>query len=248
MGRRGIRGGCLALVLSIPALGAGAQTSGSFTTLTYNVAGLLEPFSGGNPAVNTPLISCLIRAFHIVQVQEDFNYHAALYDSCDDHPFRSPTSGGMGFGDGLNQLSDYAYTDWGRIEWNACDGVDCLTPKGFTLARTGSRRRRTWTSTTSTHRPRRPTPRWRRAATTSSSSRDVHRRHSAGNAVIVMGDTNTRYTRTGDNIRELLKRGFSDVWLQRLRGGSAPALGAAALTACEPSATNANCEVVDKVF
>ena len=30
--------------------------------------------------------------------------------------------------------------------------------------------------------------------------------HSAGNAVIVMGDTNTRYTRAGDNIARLRRR------------------------------------------
>jgi hypothetical protein len=83
---RTARGVSRGLLLALAAPGAGAQASGSFTTLSYNVAGLLEPFSGGNPAVNTPLISCLIRAFHVVQVQEDFNYHAALYDSCDDHP------------------------------------------------------------------------------------------------------------------------------------------------------------------
>ncbi|MDM7988483.1 MAG: hypothetical protein QUS13_14230, partial [Smithella sp.] len=49
------------------------RVSGSFTTLTYNIAGLLEPFSGSNPSVYTPVISCLIRDYDIVQVQEDFN-------------------------------------------------------------------------------------------------------------------------------------------------------------------------------
>ena len=44
------------LCLLLVAGGAAAQ-SGSFTTLSYNIAGLLEPFSGGNPAVNTPIIS-----------------------------------------------------------------------------------------------------------------------------------------------------------------------------------------------
>jgi endonuclease/exonuclease/phosphatase family metal-dependent hydrolase len=243
-----VRTAGLVVLLSLAAPGADAQTTGGFSTLTYNVAGLLEPFSGGNPAVNTPIISCLIRAFHVVQVQEDFNYHAALYDSCDDHPFRSPTSGGMGFGDGLNQLSDFPYSDFGRIEWDACDGVDCLTPKGFTLART-QLAPGVHVDFYNLHMQ----------AETSEPALAARRdnvlqlaeyieANSAGNAVIVMGDTNTRYTRTGDNIRELLKRGFTDVWVQRLRGGGVPALGAAALTACEPSATNANCEVVDKVF
>jgi endonuclease/exonuclease/phosphatase family metal-dependent hydrolase len=227
---------------------AGAQTGGNFTTLTYNVAGLLEPFSGGNPAVNTPIISCLIRDYVLVQVQEDFNYHAALYESCDNHLYRSPTSGGMGVGSGLNTLSNLPYTDWGRITWNNCDGVDCLTPKGFTLARTrlGDG---VYVDVYNLHAQADTTS----AALAARRANILHlagyiENNSAGNAVIVMGDTNTRYTRTGDNVRELLARGFRDVWLERVRGGSVPALGAASLTACEPSATNANCEVVDKVF
>jgi hypothetical protein len=238
----------LAAAVLASAVDCAAQVSGSFNTLTYNIAGLLEPFSGGNPAVNTPIISCLIRDFNVVQVQEDFNYHAALYDSCDDHPFRSPTSGGMGFGDGLNQLSDFSYNDWGRIDWDACDGVDCLTPKGFTLARTRLAEG-VFVDFYNLHAQAETT-------TAAMAARrdnvlqlaEYIENDSAGNAVIVMGDTNTRYTRTGDNIRELTKRGFTDVWVQRLRNGNVPALGSASLGACEPSATNANCEVVDKVF
>src|SRR6266545_158409 len=113
----------------------GAPPGETFTTLTYNVAGLLEPFSGSEPAVNTPIISCLIRGYDVVVVQEDFNYHAKLYDTCDDHPYRSPTSGGMGIGSGVNMLSDIPFTDWTRVAWDDCDGTDCLTPKGFAMAR-----------------------------------------------------------------------------------------------------------------
>ncbi len=112
-----------------------AQADGTFTALTYNVAGLLEPFSSGNPAANTKVISCKIRGYTLVNVQEDFNYHAALYDTCDDHPYRSATSGGMGIGSGLNTLSYLPYQDWERVRWDHCNGVDCLTPKGFTHAR-----------------------------------------------------------------------------------------------------------------
>jgi endonuclease/exonuclease/phosphatase family metal-dependent hydrolase len=227
---------------------ASAQTAGTFSTLTYNIAGLLEPFSGGDPSTNTPIISCLVRDYDLVQVQEDFNYHAALYDSCDDHPHRSPTSGGMGFGSGLNTLSDLPYMDWSRIEWDACVDVDCLTPKGFTLARVrlGDG---VYLDVYNLHAQ----------AQVDEGSLAARRDNllqlatyiewqSVGNAVIVMGDTNTRYTRSGDNIRELLKRGFRDVWIERLRGGEVPAAGAPALTGCEPSATVAGCELVDKVL
>jgi hypothetical protein len=238
----------LCLCLLAAAGEARAQSSGTFTTLSYNIAGLLEPFSGGNPAVNTPIISCLIRDYTVVQVQEDFNYHAALYDSCDNHLFRSPTSGGMGVGSGLNTLSNLSYMDFGRITWNACDGVDCLTPKGFTLARVRLAEG-TYVDVYNLHAQAETTE----AALAARRANILHlaqyiENDSAGNAVIVMGDTNTRYTRTGDNIRELVKRGLRDVWVERRRSGVYPTLGGAVLGACEPSATNPNCEVVDKVL
>lgn len=62
-----------------------------------------------------------------------------------------------------------------------------------------------------------------------------------------MGDTNIRYTRTGQNIRELLNRGFTDVWIQLMRNGNVPELGSTALTSCT-TPTCADCEVVDKVL
>lgn len=47
MNSRMARGVGLGLLLALAAPSAGAQSSGSFSTLSYNVAGLLEPFSGG---------------------------------------------------------------------------------------------------------------------------------------------------------------------------------------------------------
>lgn len=76
---------------------AAAATSGTFNVLTYNVAGLPEGLSSGKPATNTPLISPRLGAYDIVNVQEDFNYHAALYAG-DNHPYRTATSGGVPFG------------------------------------------------------------------------------------------------------------------------------------------------------
>jgi hypothetical protein len=68
---------------------------------------------------------------------------------------------------------------------------------------------------------------------------------SAGNAVIVMGDTNTRYSRTGDNIRVLLtQNNLSDAWIVRERGGVVPTQE----SLCNnPSLVN-NCEIVDKIL
>ena len=226
-----------------------AAPSGAFSTFTYNVAGLPQAISSaaGDRAAATVLISCYVRQFDFVNVQEDFNYHAALYDSCDDHPFRSPTSGGAAFGSGLNSLSRFDYMDWDRTSWNDCNGVDCLTPKGFTLARTRLAEG-VYVDIYNLHTQ----------AQTADADLSARRKNvlqllsyieanSAGNAVIVMGDTNTRYTREGDNIWEFALRGFTDAWVSKVRGGSAPASGAAALT-CDPAVTSPDCEIVDKVF
>ncbi len=43
-----------------PDAGEGSSVSGSLRVLTYNVAGLPQGVSGGNPIVNTPLISPLL--------------------------------------------------------------------------------------------------------------------------------------------------------------------------------------------
>lgn len=73
---------------------AHAQSSvGVLDVLTYNVAGLPEGISSSNPATNTPLLAPKLAPYGLVHVQEDFNYHAALYAG-DNHPYRTPTSGG----------------------------------------------------------------------------------------------------------------------------------------------------------
>ncbi|MGI5290507.1 jacalin-like lectin [Nonomuraea polychroma] len=234
-----------------PAHAASGAFSGTFSVLAYNIAGLPEPISGGDPATNTPLIGARLAPYDIVHVQEDFNYHAALY-AADDHPHRTPTSGGVPFGSGLNTLSDLPYDadDFERVTWDTCSigSGDCLTPKGFTFMRvrlaTG-----VYAHLYNLHTD----------AGTESGDLAARRAnllqlsafiqtHSAGHPVIVYGDTNTRYTRTGDNIRDLLaQNGLTDVWVQRVRGGTPPAAGSPALTCDDAAVTNA-CEVVDKIL
>lgn len=235
------------LAVALALAGPAAADTGTFSTLSYNVAGLLEPFSSSHPATNTPLISCRIKGYTLVNVQEDFNYHAALYDSCDDHPYRSATSGGMGVGSGLNTLSYLPYLDWDRGDWKDCNGVDCLTPKGWTHARVRLAEG-VYVSLYNLH-----TQAQTEDADLSARRKNVLQllsyieANSPTDAVIVMGDTNTRYTRSGDNIREFQKRGYTDVWVKNIRGGVAPTQGADALTDCS-TYTSPNCEVVDKVL
>jgi endonuclease/exonuclease/phosphatase family metal-dependent hydrolase len=215
--------------------------------LSYNVAGLPEGLSSGNPRVNTPIIGQRIRPYDVVHVQEDFNYHASLYAN-DTHPFRTPTSGGVPFGDGLNTLSDHQYSDLARDRWDRCNGTDCLTPKGFTLARVrlaGG----VFLDLYNVHTNADVTDAAlaaRRANIEQLS--DFIQTTSAGNAVIVMGDTNTRYTREGDNIRTLTEEnGLTDAWVELVRGGEPPAQGDEALV-CDAQAPTDACEVVDKIL
>ncbi|KUO03134.1 jacalin-like lectin [Streptomyces caeruleatus] len=226
---------------------AAAATGGTFNVLTYNVAGLPEGLSSGNPEANTPLIAPRLAAYDIVNVQEDFNYHAALYAG-DNHPYRTATSGGVPFGDGLNTLSDHPFEDFERVKWNKCTGTNCLTPKGFSLARVRLAEG-VFVDLYNVHTNADDTDdalAARRANVEQLS--DFIQANSSGNAVIVMGDTNTRYTRSGDNIRTLAdENGLTDAWVRLAKGGVRPTQGADALL-CPTSAPPNACEVVDKVL
>jgi hypothetical protein len=226
---------------------AAAADSGSFDVLTYNVAGLPLGLGDSDPETNTPLIGQRLGPYDIVNVQEDFNYHASLYAN-DKHPYRTATSGGAAFGDGLNTLSDLPFEDFQRVKWKDCTGTNCLTPKGFSLARVRLAEGlfvdlyNVHTNADSTDEALAA----RRANVEQLS--DFIQANSAGNAVIVMGDTNTRYTRTGDNIRTLLsENGLTDAWVKLVKGGTPPAQGSDALL-CDEAAPANDCEVVDKVL
>lgn len=239
------------------ATSASGQTAGTFNILSYNVAGLPAILSSSDPTQNTAYISCLIRGYDVVQVQEDFNYHATLYDSCDNHLYRSPTTGGVPFGSGLNQLSNFPYSDFERITWTNRVGPDALTPKGFTMART-------WIApgvavdfynlhAQAGQTDPFSTASWDEAALAASRS-DINQlmayinANSQGNAVVIFGDTNTRYTRGGQNMHDFLAAGFRDVWIDLVRDGVAPVNGTLPLTACSPSYVSSQCEIVDKVL
>ncbi|KAG5634706.1 hypothetical protein H0H81_001044 [Sphagnurus paluster] len=248
----------LATLSALIAYATAAQTTGSFSLLSYNVAGLPELLSSGNPSTNTPLISPRLKPYSIIHVQEDFNYHAALYAS-DSHAFRTPTSGGVPFGSGLNTLSDFPYIDFERTKWDDCyaNSGDCLTPKGLTFMRVRVAEG-VWVDIYNLH------------TDAGSDSGDIKARASnlnqvsqyiqkwsVGMPVVVMGDTNTRYTRPGDSdsLANILRtNALNDAWVSNVRGGSFPASGSDALVCDFPFAAGTSqaqlvaCEVVDKMF
>lgn len=124
-------------------LAVSAPTNGKFTALAYNVAGLPQILQGndipGDKTDNSRQIGNYFAqyGYDLIHVQEDFNYHAAIYEA-DNHPQRTATSGGVPLGSGLNTLSTYGWFDFRRVKWDTCSdasGADCLTPKGFTFMR-----------------------------------------------------------------------------------------------------------------
>ncbi len=233
----------------------------SLSVLSYNVAGLPVGISGSSPIANHPQISPLLNAYDLVGVQEDFAYHPLLVQDLD-FPYQSvkdDTAGaageqlGFAFGDGLNTFSSLPFSDFTRVTWNTCfglftDGSDCLTPKGFSFER-------------HEFAPNIFLDVYNWHADAGSGADDLAARRdntqqlyeavvefSAGNAVIVLGDTNSRYTRGGDVLPDLLAAAaLTDVWIELERGGVVPAVGAA-LTDCGVDPTGASCERVDKIF
>ncbi|MFX3634208.1 MAG: jacalin-like lectin [Candidatus Pristimantibacillus sp.] len=231
---------------------ADAAVSGSFSVLSYNVSGLPDIISSGNPAVNTVKISPLLNDYDIVNVQEDFNYHADLY-SLANHAYKTPTSGGAAIGSGLNTLSKFPISDFVRVKWNQSSGLfdhgnDELTPKGFTASR-HKLADGVYVDVYNLHADADIDP--GSMAARADNIRQLYAyigQYSDGNAVIVYGDTNTRYTREADVLAELTSAaGLTDAWIEHVRGGNIPVLGSPALT--DPTDMNGpNFEVVDKVF
>ncbi|WP_371667314.1 jacalin-like lectin [Streptomyces sp. NBC_00289] len=234
---------------------AAAADSGTFSVLTYNVAGLPEWLSSASTPrdTSTTEIGRRIAPYDIVNVEEDFNYHAYLY-STDTHPYRTATSGSAGIGSGLNTVSHYAWDgdDFERAGWNSCqiDSGDCLTPKGFTFMRERLAEG-VYVDFYNLH-----TNAGTNDGDEASRADNLNQltsfiaTHSAGNAVVVMGDTNTRYTRAADTIAEFTAaNGLTDAWVKVIRGGVAPTKGSDPLVCDQTGTTVPNtCEVVDKIL
>ncbi len=223
----------------------------SFSILSYNVAGLPQIMSSAEDRdVYTPIIGELINDYDIVNVQEDFNYHAYLYET-DEHPYRTSTSGGVPLGDGLNTMSMYSYTDFVRVSWDDCNGTDCLTPKGFSMLRVRMDEGvymdiynvHTNASVTDADLEARKSNLFQLV--------DYINENSDGNAVMVFGDTNCRYTRIGDTIRVFYSDlDMTDPWVDLIKDGNKPSKGADALVCAdmEEIITDYDCEIVDKIF
>ncbi|KAL2828311.1 Endonuclease/exonuclease/phosphatase, partial [Aspergillus pseudoustus] len=181
---------------------------------------------------------------------QDFNYHAYLYNTAT-LPYRTATSGGVPFGSGLNTLANYDWIDFERVKWDVCEnasGADCLTPKGFTVMRVQIDEG-VYVDAYNLH-----TDAGSEAADVTARAKNLQQvadyidTNSVGNAVLVFGDTNARYTRTGDGIRVLeTQNGLVNPWVELILNGVEPVEGSDAILCDNPSNTS-TCETVDKIF
>ncbi|KAL8376013.1 hypothetical protein RB595_007225 [Gaeumannomyces hyphopodioides] len=252
---------------AVLALSALAQTAlaynGEFSVLAMNVAGLPAILQGndvpGDKSVNSRLIGQKFSELNldIVNVQEDFNYHAKLYEG-NSHPHRTATSGGVPFGSGLNTMSNFPWTDFQRVKWDVCSnasGADCLTPKGFTFMRVriaGEGSAAVYADVYNLHADAGTKDEDLKART--SNMRQVAayiQKNSVGNPVVVLGDTNSRYSRVDDvGLREFLASqnpsgpALKDAWVEVQRGGVVPTEE----SLCSNPSTSDRCETVDKIF
>lgn len=128
----------MVLLATTPVL---AGESISVDMLNFNVAGLPGIINSGeskNIRRNQVQIGRQINKSdcEIIAVQEDFGYHAYLASQLKNYPFRTPHSGGIPGGDGMNIYSKYPVFNAKRTAWNTtygviADGADELTPKGI---------------------------------------------------------------------------------------------------------------------
>lgn len=77
---------------------------------------------------------------------------------------------------------------------------------------------------------------------------DYIQANSAGNAVLVFGDMNGRYTSSGENIRVFKDENvMANPWVDLILNGNAPIEGTDPLK-CDNPTTNKTCETVDKIL
>lgn len=229
-----------------------ANSNNTFNVLTYNVAGLPGIISSSDPAANTALISPILNNFDLVSVQEDFAYHDELVAQVN-HSYLTEHSGNVPFGDGMNFLSRFPLYETSRYTWVdrhglISDGADQLTPKGI-LYSSMELEPGYFVDIYNLHTDA-GSDEESYAARRSNMIQlaTLINQRSVGKAVIVLGDTNSRYTREQDNFETAVLEacGLTDPWIDLMRGGDVPVDGDALMDS--DNRNSASNEVVDKIW
>jgi len=223
---------------------------GSFNILSYNVGGLPAIISSSSPAEYTHQISPKLNNYDIVNVQEDFGYNDELTSSID-FPYQTEFSGNVPLGDGLMTFSKFPLCVSTRVAWKdthgfITNGADQMIPKGF-LYSSVEIKPGYFIDIYNLHTDA-DTDEGSLAARRSNMAQlaEYINERSAGKAVIVFGDTNSRYTREGDNFDEslLIPCNLKDAWVQNVKGGIAPTKGESLMV----DQLGQQGEVVDKIW
>lgn len=241
------------LTYTAPVAEVQAEEDNTFDVLSLNVAGLPAILSSGDPANNTVKISPLLNNYDIVSVQEDFSYHKELVSLVTDLPYQTEHSGNVPLGDGMNILSKFPIYNDKRVEWEDRyglieNGADQLTPKGI-LYTAIEIEPGYFIDVYDIHTDA-DCDEDSLAARRSNMNQlaAMIQEYSTGRAVIVIGDTNSRFTRAEDNFETAVLEtcGLTDCWVEKKCGGVAPADGDALFD--WGNVNSAGHEVVDKIW
>ena len=204
---------------------------GSFNILSYNVGGLPEIISSSTPSKYTKLISPKLNDYDVVNCQEDFAYNDDLTSQLE-LPYQTEFSGNVPFGNGLMTFSRFPLYMSTKIKWKdthgiIIDGADQMIPKGFTYS-SMEIKPGFFIDIYNIHTDA-DCDEKSMAARRSNMAQlaEYITNASAGKAVLVFGDTNSRYTREGDDFYELVLQpcNLQDAWINNIMGGIIPPKG-----------------------
>jgi len=253
-------------------LPAHALAAEMFAVMSYNVRGL-PPLVIENRTQEIAAIAPLLEDFHrraepyfgissLVGLQELF--YQPYYDELTDpetvsyaYVTAKDTGGPAGIGDGLTLLSDFEIEDYVRVTWDLCFGTasyfgsDCDTNKGFSFARMDLEQG-AWVDVYNLHADAGQDngSRFARRDNIEQLVNYINEASPAGTPVVVLGDTNSQYTRVGDdNLQVLLEdASLTDVWVELRRDGIVPGAGADIEADCDTTPGSGDCELFDKIF
>lgn len=254
------------------------KQTGTFTAVTLNVDGLPKkilfvdlnadgPGEDGTKAISQKMATY---GWDLIGVSEDFNYHTELMSGLTDYScgtYGGKVSGLSNSTDGLNLLWKNSVTVSGesRIKWNdnyasgtfgTGNGADTMITKGYRFYQ-ATMAEGVVVDVYILHMDADSDP--EDIAARESQLQQLAAAIKASdnkNPILVMGDTNSRYTRENlktlfiDSINEDSRFTIEDAWIEKIYNGTYPQYGDDAMVAVDKGGTYEypQAEIVDKVF